>query len=167
MEKQLKVDVTITVNDMFRFLLFHNYCRLSGIIGFVFGLACFVLGIIRYDATNTKFSVALLFIGFVFVVLQPAILYSKAKAQVKGNKALQGTLTYIFYEQGIDVCKEEQKATVLWSDIYKVVGLKTIILIYTNPVHANVISKRQLGDDAKHIMEYAREHLSRHQVKGK
>ena len=167
MENELKVDVIVKVKDMFRFLLYHNYARLSGIIGLLFGLVCFVLSITSYDKTTPQLTLALLFIGFVFVVLQPFILYNKAKAQVKRNKALQGTLTYVFNEDGIEVCKDEEKAKVSWDNIYKIVGLKNIIIIYTNPVHANVIPKDELGENAKKIMEYARQNLSKYQVKGK
>lgn len=167
MKKEIKIEAEVTAKDMFEFLLYHNYCRFSGLLSIVFSCACFILAIVTYGEVKITGTVALVVIGCLFSFYQPFALYQKAKRQVRKNVTLRERLTYVFDEDKITIKLNDTDAVLDWTDVTKVVGLKHIILIYNGPVRANVIPRRGIEKEAIQILDIARGKKSRYFVKGK
>ena len=49
---------------------------------------------------------------------------------------------------------QDQKAEVRWIDVFKVVGRKDYIYIYTDRLHASIIPKSAMGDQLDDILEF-------------
>ncbi|MFQ9510123.1 MAG: YcxB family protein [Lachnospiraceae bacterium] len=167
MKKEIQIEAEVTANDMFRFLLYHNYCRFSGLLSIVFSCACFILAIVTLGEVKITGTVALLVIGGLFSFYQPFALYQKAKKQVRKNASLRERLTYVFDEDKITIKLQDTEAVLGWDDVTKVVGLRKNILIYNGPVRANVIPRKGIEEEARQILELARSKKSPYFVKGR
>lgn len=86
---------------------------------------------------------ALIIIGMLFTVVQPVMLYSKARTQVKRNESINEKLHYNVSEEGITVSQGEQEGQVKWYEVRKKIVSKNAMYIYMSPVRAFIFTRGQ------------------------
>lgn len=164
--EDIQVDSQISKKELFRFLMYHNYHRIIGIVGIIFSIACLGGAVWTFGSVKVTSTVLLLLLGALFTIYQPLMLYRKAVVQSR-HPVFSKAAHYLFDETGITVSQGENNAFIAWNDVWKVVGRKQEIYIFVDPVRANIISKSQAGERARQIMNVAKEHMSPSQVKGR
>lgn len=164
--KDIQVEIQISKKELFRFLLYHNYCRIIGIVGLIFSVACLVGAVFTFGNVKITSTLLLLLLAALFTVYQPLMLYRKAVVQSR-HPVLKKAAHYLFDETGITVSQGENHAFIAWNEVWKVVERKREIYIFVDPVRANIISKNQAGKQAAQIMKAAKEHMDASRVKGR
>lgn len=145
--KEINFDVDLTTGELYRFSMRHTYCSPSGIVGLFISLGSWLLCAIRYQVLDRTAIIALIITGFLFTVVQPVMLYSKAKAQKKRNEDINAALHYRLDETGILVSQGEQEAEIKWYEIRKRVRTGSAVYLYMSPVRAFIFPKAQLGEE--------------------
>ena len=155
---EIKLKIQLTVKELFDFLISHTYSSFSGYVGVILSI-CALIGF-SYSVSNPMMNVAykfvLLLTGLLFTVIQPAMLYSKAKNQVKQNEAINKPLEYTITYSGMKVSCDGESADYNWDQIMKITSTKTSVLIYTSRIRAFVLPKRELNpymEDFKKIVK--------------
>ncbi|MCH5268408.1 MAG: YcxB family protein [Lachnospiraceae bacterium] len=143
--KEINFDVDLTTGELYRFSMRHTYCSASGIVGLFISLGSWGLCALRYRVLDRTAIMALIFTGFLFTVIQPVMLYSKAKAQKKRNEDINSALHYRLHETGISVSQGEQEVLVKWYEIRKRIKTGSALYLYMSPVRAFIFPKAQLG----------------------
>lgn len=164
--EEIKVESRISKKELFRFLLYHNYCRVIGIVGLVFSVACWIGAVWTFGNVKIGNTVLLLVLGALFTVYQPIMLYRKAVVQSR-HPVFSKPASYVINDKEIVVSQGEDSASITWNELWKVVGRKKDIYLFVDPVRANIIPKSQAGKNAERIMEVARKQMDPSQVKGK
>lgn len=144
---ELNFDAKLSARELYAFSMRHTYRSLSGIFGLVISFASLIICAVRFEYLDKTAVLALIIIGLIFTVIQPVMLWSKAKAQVRKNKSINATLHYTINDDGITVSQGEQEAVVKWYQIRKTVVAKDAIYVYMSPVRAFIFTKKQCGDD--------------------
>ena len=144
---EIKLKIQLTVKELFNFLVAHTYSSFSGYVGVVLSI-CALIGF-GYSVDNPNMDIAykfvLLLTGLMFTVIQPAMLYSKAKKQVKQNESINKPLEYTISHSGIRVACDGEYADYKWEQVMKINSTKVNVLIYVNRIRAFVLPKRELG----------------------
>ena len=143
--REIDIDVDLDTNDLYSFMLRHTYSGISGIFGVIISLGSLVICALKYKELDRTAIAALIIIGLIFTVIQPVMLYSKAKTQVKRNKNINAKLHYKLAEEGITVTQGEQTAQVKWYQIRKKVVTANAVYLYMSPVRAFIFPKKQCG----------------------
>ena len=143
--EQIEFDVELTAKELYAFSMRHTYTSFSGIFGVVISLASWIWCGTHFAVLDTPARAALLLIGCLFTIVQPLMLYYKARAQVRTNKSINASLNYIIGKEGITVTQGEQEVTIAWKDIRKKVVLSGAVYLYTSPVRAFIFPKEQCG----------------------
>ena len=144
---ELNFDAKLSAGELYAFSMRHTYRSMSGIFGLIISFASFVVCAVRYKYLDKTAVMALIIICLIFTVIQPVMLWSKAKAQVRKNKSINATLHYTINDDGITVSQGEQEAKVKWYQIRKTVMAKNAIYVYMSPVRAFIFTKNQCGED--------------------
>lgn len=144
MEKEVKVEITLQAKDLYSFLMRHTYTGFSGLFGVAISLFCLVLIIINYSKYDTMHIVALAIV-VLYSVLQPGMLYVKARKQAKNNGNISTALEYTCNDDGIRIRQGEQQVQVMWIEIRKVVQTAKRIYVYMSPVRAFIFPAEQCG----------------------
>lgn len=144
--KEISFDVDLGVGDLYAFMMRHTYSGTSGIFGVIISLGSICICAFKYKELDRTAIAALIIIGLIFTVIQPVMLYSKAKAQVKRNENINAKLHYEIREEGITVTQGEQSAEVKWYEIRKKVITAKAIYLYMSPVRAFIFPKHQCGN---------------------
>lgn len=117
---------------------------------------------VRFEYLDKTAVMALIIIGLIFPVVQPIMLWSKAKAQVRKNKSINDTLHYTINDDGIIVSQGEQEARVKWYEIRKTVVVKDAIYVYMSPVRAFIFTKKQCGKDFQELVRNVQEKVKQY-----
>lgn len=145
---EVKATVKLTTNELFGFLINHTYATWTAFIGIVLSIGGFVgfFYMLGMPNANPFYLGALFATGLLFTVIQPLVIYSKAKKQVKKNEAVNEALEYTINKTGISVVQGERSGFSQWDEIVKVVSTKALVMLYTSRVHAYVIPKDDVDD---------------------
>jgi hypothetical protein len=167
--KKISFSVQMTVKELYRFIMYHAYHKFSGILGLLLSAAAFVVLLTSFSDLTEQTRAVLILVAVWFVILDPVILYSRARGQVKRNKAYREPLQYDVTPEGITISQGEQEQTVDWKSLVKIVETKNQFLVYSNPMYAFVFPKTELGEDNSEafklaVKEYTKD--TRVQLKG-
>ncbi|MCD7826791.1 MAG: YcxB family protein [Clostridiaceae bacterium] len=160
--KPIEFDVKLKVSELYRFTMRHAYFSLSGIFGLLFSFAAIVLAVVNRDGYEPSTLLLLAFVGVLFPVVQPLILYFKCRAQVRKNENINASLHYILMEEGITVRQDEQEAEVKWYDIRKVVATKKSLYLYMSAMRAFIFPKEQCGGQFDTVCTLVKEQVRKY-----
>lgn len=144
-ERELSFSVKMTPKQVFRFTCYHNYHRMSGVIGIILSISALIMLIVQFPELDDRSRAVLTVVALWFFVLEPVTLYSRAKTQVRNNRAYQKPLSYTLNQEGITVSQEEEHQMLPWERVTRVVETKAQLLLYSSKVHAFVFPKESMG----------------------
>lgn len=161
MEKEVEVDILLTVKDLYRFTLRHTYTSLSGIIGVIISIGALALLVCNFEKYDSPVSLALFIIGMTFTVLEPLMLHGKVKKQIKRTGSFAMPLHYKVSEEGIMVSQNDQIVPIEWPEVRKFVETKKAVYIYMSPVRAFIFPVDQCGGKQKLLVSIVKECLAK------
>lgn len=147
MNKTVKATVSLKAADMFCFLMHYSYASAAGVIGLAFSLFCFVLLVMKYTELEISYIVLLLVCALLFTVINPFMLWLRAKKQVSTSPALKQPVEYEFDAQGIHMSIENEKADLKWKEIYKIKKIAGRYIFYINRMRSNIVPVTCLKGD--------------------
>lgn len=153
MQKKISFQVKIGVKDLYHFLMSYNYKSFGGIFGVLISIVCLIYLAISFQDNGSGANLLFLFLGLLFTVLQPLMLFQKAAQQATTSPAFREPLEYELNEEGIVISQKSEKVPVSWDAIVKVVEDKKQILIYTSRVNACIWPKGQFEDQVEEVKE--------------
>lgn len=156
----MKFHTQLKAKDIFKFSLAYTYSGVQALLT-IFMLA--VGGYMIYSGaskaqgqTNIIFGVVVIAL---FVVVNPLMLYVKAKKQAIENPVYKKQTYYTLQEDGIFVELGEESATIEWIRVYKISHFMGLTLLYTGKKQAFVFPDYELGDDREAMLSYMKEHI--------
>ena len=114
-------DVNISEKNMFVFLFNNTYRRMTGIIWIIFSIV--IIGVTVYTWGDVKIqnSILMILLASLYTVINPLMLYSRARKQVRNNDYFANVLHYVVDEEGVKVSQNGQNASVKWDEVWKIV----------------------------------------------
>lgn len=158
MAKELCFEVKMTAKDLWQFSLYHANNGMLGIFNIIFTGASLFLVVTKWGALEPKHRVLLVFCALLFTVIQPALLYQKARKQAK-LPAVQQPMRLLFSEQGLNVEQGEQKAGFTWEQIGRVDRKKTMVIVYMDRIHAYLLPNECMAGREDEFFEMVRMYL--------
>ncbi len=162
----IKIEVQMTVKIMYNYVLQHTYTSIGGIFGVVLGIVSFLWSgqkLISGEMSGT--ILALLFVGVMFIFVNPMMLWSKSKKQVKNTPSFQKPICYELNEEGITVSQDDQETKVAWDTVMKVTATNMSVIIYFSRMRAFILPKEALGDNYSNAVKLIFTHVPSKKVK--
>lgn len=142
----ISFSVQMTVKDVYRFNMYHVYHSASGLVGLLLSLLALSNLIISFDSLTDQGKTIMTIVALWFTVLEPIMVYRRAKKQVKKIKSYHKPLHYTIGEQGITVSQDEESQTMEWNRLRRIVKTRQQILIYSSRVHAFIFPRTAWQD---------------------
>lgn len=155
-----ELETRITTKELYSYLMMHTYSSLSGkayIILSILALMMLLLGAGKGDMTKT---VILSVVASLYTVINPVMLYFKAAKQAKLNPAYKDFMKFGFHEKGMNIAFGGNEGMITWDKIIKVKKTKKIYALYTDSIHAFLISVKDLRKNGTEIEEYIEKHIA-------
>lgn len=160
--KEAEFDIRLTAGELYVFSMHHTYSAVSGIAGLIISLGSLAICAIRYKYLDKTAVMALIITGLLFTVVQPVMLYWKAKVQVKKNESINSVLHYRISEEGIEVSQGGQQAFVKWYEVRKKKLARNAMYLYMSPIRAFIFPKSQCGGQFDTALDIVNEMMDKY-----
>lgn len=160
--EQIEFDVELSAGDLYAFLMRHTYTGISGIFGLFLSFGSWLVCALRFGKLDMTARIALFVIGCLFTIVQPVMLYSKARNQARQNKNINASIHYAIAEDGITVSQGEQEVCVKWYEVRKMVRTKRAVYLYMSPVRAFIFPESQCGEQFAYLCEQIAQQLQKY-----
>ena len=154
----VEMDVKISANDLYDYMLKHAYSGAQGLLGSCVGALLIVAAVMTGRWPYMIFGVILL-------LYLPCTFFLKSRQQIAMNPSFQQPLHYLLNEEGLMVSQGEDSAFFGWEDMVKAVSTNNSIILYTSAVNATIFPKKQLGDKLTMVIEVIATHMPPAKVK--
>lgn len=149
---EIQAEILVSSSQLYRFNLYHCYLNSSnGAFGILLGLICLSYGIAFHSALGINNSVMVIVLGVIFLIYNPISLFIKSKSRYMSNNALRKPMNYTFDDKGFIISQDDVSEDMEWSDLYKVVETKECLYFFFTRMHANIVPKEALGENADNI----------------
>ena len=156
----MKFKTQLTAKDIFKFSMMYSYSGTSGIFSAVMiivGLFMCIRGITQEQDMTYLLTGALILL--LLVVINPLILYQKAKKQADTHPAYQHPSYYTLEEDGIFVEVGKDKAKIGWNRVVKTRHRFGLFILYTGRQQAFVFPDADMGSQKDEMIKYMEEHV--------
>lgn len=154
----VEMDVKISANDLYDYMLKHAYSGVQGLLGSCVGALFIVIAVMTGRWPFIIF-------GAILLLYLPCTFFLRSRQQVVMNPSFQQPLHYLLDEKGLTVSQGENSAFFGWEDMVKAVSTNNSIILYTTVVNATIFPKKQLGDKLPMVIEMIATHMPPAKVK--
>lgn len=154
-------EVKVRTKDLFGFTMYHAYSGLMGKIWVIFSIFCLAAAVWTWEDVSLQGTLVLVVLGLLFTVVNPLMLYYKCVRRVMKTPAYRKPFRYIFTKDGFSVSQGEQMGKISWMDLFQIVCTKKAVYLCPDPLHAQIISLEQLGEQQEKLKEFLRTQVPR------
>lgn len=151
MEMKFQYTYRTTAFELWKLSMYYTYGSMVGVCNIIFTFAVLALMASRWSVSGTGFRVLLIFGLCLFTVIQPLVVYMRAKKQTAG--IIQDT-TVSFNDEGIHIKVGEQFSSIKWTAVKKISKKPTMIIIFSDRTHGFLLTDRVLGGEKEAFYRY-------------
>lgn len=145
-------------SDLWQLSMYGIYKSMVGLVNVIF-TAAMVLLTVKYWSEVNWYLKGLLIIGLsLFTVIQPLLIYRRAKRQVSG---MYKDMEIGFDELGVHVKSGKEKSTVRWKKMKGIVKHPTLLVIYSSSNRGYILNNKVLGKHRDALYEYVISNLKK------
>ena len=164
---KIEFDVKLFAKNLYLFNMYQAYKGMQGILSILLPAFIFWMAYANWDKVSQQTSLLNIGIGLLFLVYIPVTLLLRAVKVVKKDSVLSKPLHYEFTEENIRVTQGEESVEFQWDNIYRMITIRGLVLIYTNRINAYIIEKKQIAEQYEDLAKLAYSKLEKHRIKMK
>ncbi len=152
--------VKVRARDLYGFTIYHTYSGMMGKLWVLFSIVCLAAAIWTFGDISVQGTVALVVMGCLFTVLNPLMLYYKCIRRVQKTAIYKEPFQYTLTKKGFSIAQGDQSSQMRWLDLFQIICTKKAVYLCPDPIHAQIISLEQLGDQAEQLKDFLRKQVS-------
>lgn len=164
---KIEFDVKLFAKDLYLFNMYQSYKGLQGILSLVIPVFLFVQVYMNWGKASTGTVFLYIGLALLFLLYVPVSLWLRVNKVIKTDEVLSKPLHYEFTEEKITVSQGEQSVEFEWDNIYRMMTLGGMLLIYTNRINAYIIEKKQIEAQYADLVQLAKSKLEKYRIKVK
>lgn len=164
MEKKITFQILVNAKDLWQFSMYHVNRGAQGVFNLIFTAAVLIVLITGWKGFPDSQRLALLICALIFTVLQPLMMYYKAKHQAR-RPEMEKPMILQFGNDGLTVRQQEQEAVFAWEQIGRVDKKPTMTIIYVDRIHAYLIPKEFYDGKEDDFFQLLRTYMPKERLK--
>lgn len=154
MSNKIQVTVNTRTFDLFRFMAFHAYTQIAGMITLISSLLSLILLPIAFFVWKDNF-ISLIFALLVvfYLILTPLNMFAQAKRQVMVNPIFKNPIIYHISEEVFEVEQHTGMIRLYWHQLTAVKRSPFDVLFYVNKDQAFVMPKKLIPADDQNRLD--------------
>ena len=137
--------------DFWLLSMSHTYRSMVGVCNIVFTGAVIIATYRLWGKINDILELFLFFGCLLFTVIQPTLVYLRAKTQVF---SIPKDMELLFDKDGLHVTVEDKNQTIPWKKIKGVVKERNMVIIRSDERHGYIVTNRAMGDKREAFLEF-------------
>lgn len=164
MEKKITFQILVKAKDLWQFSMYHVNRGAQGLFNLIFTAAVVIVLIAGWTSLPDSQRLALLMCALIFTVIQPLMLYYKAKRQAR-RPEMKTPLILQFGSGGLTVRQQEQEVVFAWEQIGRVHKKAAMTIIYVDRLHAYLIPKEFYNGKEDDFFQLLRTNMPKERLK--
>ncbi len=149
----VQTTVNTKTGDLFRFMLFHAYSKISGALTLVLSIISLVMFPISYLIWKDNLAtVAFGIIVVIYLIITPLNMFSQSRRQVLSNPVFKNLITYHISEEIFEVQQYTGTARFYWSQLLKIRITPFDYLFYVNSEQAFILPKKSVDPEEVELL---------------
>jgi hypothetical protein len=140
-----------TAFDLWQLSMYGIYGSMVGVCNVIFTVAMVLLTVKFWGAANGFMKIIFIAAICLFTVIQPAVVYMRAKRQVA---AVPHDMEIGFDDNGIHVRTEKQSSDLKWNTIKGVSKKPSMVVIFSTTKHGFILTNKVLGKQKEAFYNY-------------
>ena len=156
MSMSIQIQVKLDLKSLGRFLIYHYYTQVSGIISVIISAAALAGLILRWSQWPLMQKGILIVLALMFTVLQPVMLVWRGNKQLQSEE-FQEPFHYVFDDNGVTISQKRDMQQFTWEDVRKIRYRKDAMYVYMSTVSAFVIPSEQCDGQFEKLVQLSKE----------
>lgn len=152
-EQVITISALPTAGDIFIYKMYHSFVSAAGVVRILLSVIFLALGLGTIGSVSTLLTILVLALGILNPVITPVMFLVQSIKSAASSIAV----IYSFNDKGIDLSDGKKRTHLNWDELALIVVMRRELLIYTNPVQAFVIPRKQLGVDQAPLLALIKE----------
>lgn len=161
----VKINVKMTEEYMYDFMLYHNYTHTSGLVSVAVGVVALGVAVHYVVAGDMQYFAVWLMCAILLLFVNPYTMKTRAKSQVENSEMFQKPLEYELTDTGIVVRQDEAEVTTEWTEVTKAISTRKSVILYLGRVRALILPKSCIGEQYEEVLNMLRTHMTSNKVK--
>lgn len=140
-----------TAFELWQLSMYYTYGSMVGLCNIIFTVAVLALTVSRWRVSGAGFRALLVFGLCLFTVIQPLVVYLRAKRQAAG---IAQNTTVSFGDDGIHIKVGDQFSNIRWESVKRISRKPTMIIVFSDTTHGFLFTNRVLGAEREAFYEY-------------
>lgn len=140
-----------TAFELWQLSMYYTYGSMVGVCNIIFTFAVLALTVSRWSVSGTGFRALLIFGVCLFTVIQPLVVYLRARRQAAG---ITRDTTASFSDEGIHIEVGEKFSDIKWTAVKKISKKPTMVIIFSDTTHGFLFTDRVLGAEKEAFYKY-------------
>ena len=145
----ISFEICTGVRELYQFLFNYSYTTAAGIVGLLISLGAGFWLITHLTTLSSNGIVFYLLVFLLYTVVNPLMLWIKARNQVKNNDNISKPIHYDLSDSGIVICSDEQQMQIEWKSVVKVKEFGNLFVVYVSKLNAFIWCKDQIGNESQ------------------
>lgn len=143
MNKEVLVEVKLTAQDIFKFLMYHSFSTWQGKLTWALGFVALIIAPIMMFVAEDNFSaLVFLVVAIMYLIVTPLSFFKNAKRQMLTNSVFKNKISFTFGEEVFQVKQYTGQVSFFWNQLSKISIAKEFYLLYINSQQAFIVPKR-------------------------
>lgn len=134
------------------------YRSTVGLVNVIFTVAMIVLAVRYFQDANWIYRILMILGLSLFTVIQPVVIYSRAKKQLSG---MSRDMEIGFDDYGVHVRSDKEKSSIKWKNIKGIAKQPTLVIVYSSATHGFILTNKVLGKEREAFYRYVISKLKR------
>ncbi|WP_313126947.1 YcxB family protein [Proteiniclasticum ruminis] len=144
--------------DLWKISMYNIYHSMAGMVNVIFTIAMILLSIRYFTQVDMILKILLLLGLSIFTVVQPVLIYLRAKKQVEG---LPEGMKIALDDKGIHVEKSGQRSILRWSKVQGIKRYPFLLIIFASGGQGYILSNDTLGKEKETLYSFVKSHLGK------
>lgn len=137
--------------DMWLLSMSHTYHSMVGVCNMIFTGAVIAATVKLWGRLNDFLELLFVLGCLLFTVIQPTLVYLRARAQVAG---IPKDMELLFDEKGLHVTVGEQKESIPWKKITGITKERNMLIIRSDARHGYMLTNRAMGRQKNAFLDF-------------
>ena len=148
MNQEWKIEVKLTVEDIFFFLLRHSFSTWQGKLTWGLGAAALIGAPVVAAVWKDAFTaIIFLLVALIYLVISPLSLYTNAKRQMISNSVFKNKITFTIDSEMLQIKQYTGEAKLFWHQLETMDLNGKSYLLYVNSKQAFILPKRCIAEE--------------------
>ncbi len=145
-------------SDVWQVRMYYAYASYTAVVNIICIVSSIALITALWRQSASWLRILMLLFLSLFTVIQPLLIYSSCKKQIKDSKEGDEEMELLFNDKGLTITRDEKEEKHPWKDIVAITRRPTLVIVYTGNNRGYILTNRILKETREDFLSFLKVH---------